>query len=128
MRAVSGGVVGTGLTVSVAVLVPAVGLVALKTTGVEVVTAVVVTGKVFVVAPAGTVTVAGEGVAVPGLSLVTLKLTPPAGAALSSVSVPCDEPPPVTVVGLKATDVSAAGGGGGGPGVTVIVADFEEPL
>jgi hypothetical protein len=75
---------------------------------VDVVTVVVVTINVAVVAPAATVTLAGTVVAAESSDSVTI--APPAGAALVSVTVPVDELPPVTLVGLKASADSAAGG------------------
>lgn len=58
------------------------------------------TVKVPVVWPAATV--ADVGVAAL-LSLETFTAAPPAGAGPESVTVPVDEPPPVTLVGLRAT-------------------------
>lgn len=70
-------------------------------------TAVVVTVNVFVFVFAATVTVAGT-VAAP--SELVVETTAPAGGALPlSVSVPVEETPPATAVGLKVTDESAAG-------------------
>ena len=90
---------------------------------VAVVTVTVVTVNVAVVAPAATVTFAGT-VADPVL-LDSVTIAPPAGAALVSVTVPVDEVPPVTLVGLSASEDSDAGGGGG---VTVRVAVRVTPL
>jgi hypothetical protein len=70
-------------------------------------TAVVVTVNVFVFVFAATVTVAGT-VAEP--SELDIETTAPAGGALPlRVSVPVEEAPPATVVGLKVRDKSAAG-------------------
>lgn len=69
-----------------------------------VVTATVVTAKVALVAPAGTVTVAGT--AEEALLSARATTKPPVGAALLSVTVPCDATPPTTEVGLSATAVS----------------------
>lgn len=70
-------------------------------------TAVVVTVNVFVFVFAATVTVAGT-VAEP--SELVVETTAPAGGALPfSVSVPVEEAPPPTAVGLNVTDESAAG-------------------
>src|SRR5437763_3003163 len=122
MRTVSAAGALGGLTVSVALRVPALALVAVNTTGVDAVTDEVVIGKVLVVAPAGTVTVDGDVGATPGRSLVTVKSRPPAGAARSSVSVPSEPLPPVTVDGLKPSDVSDAAGVAAA-GTTAIVVD-----
>jgi hypothetical protein len=89
---------------------------------VDAVTAVVVIVKVALVAPAATVTLAGAAAA--GLLLESVTLNPPAGAADVNVTVPCEDEPPVTLVGLTATADSAAGGGGG---VTVSVAVLVAP-
>jgi len=64
----------------------------------------VVTVNVAVVAPAATVTLAGT-VAAAVLLLVRLTTAPPAGAGPFSVIVPAEELPPVTVVGLKVTEL-----------------------
>jgi hypothetical protein len=81
-------------------------------------TTFVVTGKLALVAPAGTVTLAGTVAAV-GSSLVRGTTTPPLGAAEASVTVPVTEVPPRTSVGLTRTVESAGAGalGGGGAGV-----------
>jgi hypothetical protein len=73
-------------------------------------TARVVTVNVALVAPAPTVTLAGT-VATDVLLLVKLTAAPPVGAALLSVTIPVDVPPPVTLVGLKLTDDSTTAGG-----------------
>jgi hypothetical protein len=65
--------------------------------------------KVAVVAPATTVTLAGTWAAAV-LLLVRLTTAPPAGAGLSSVTVPVEETPPSTVAGLTLTVLSAATG------------------
>ena len=69
----------------------------------ELATELVVTEKVAVVAPAATVTLAGICAAVV-LLLVSVTVAPPAGAAPLNVTVPVEELPPVTVVGLTASD------------------------
>ena len=73
----------------------------------EAVTEAVLTVNVVVEEPAGTVTlvctVAAE------LLLDSGTTAPPAGAAAVSVTVPCDEFPPTTLVGLRATEDRAAG-------------------
>ena len=81
-------------------------------TGVDVVTALVVTVNVALLAPAATVTLAGT-VAVAVL-LVRATAAPPVGAGPLSVTVPVEEDPPFTVVGLSATDESVGLIGGGG--------------
>ncbi|MCK7490006.1 MAG: hypothetical protein MZU79_07130 [Anaerotruncus sp.] len=63
--------------------------------------------KVAVVAPAGTVTVAGT-CAAPVLPEVRLTTAPPVGAGLSRVTVPVEDAPPNTVAGLTLTPLSAA--------------------
>jgi len=70
-------------------------------------TAVVVTVKVAVVAPAATGTLAGTVAAALLLDRVTV--SPPVGAALPKVTVPVDEVPPVTEVGFSVTDETAGG-------------------
>src|SRR6185503_9830608 len=88
----------------------------------------VVIGNVALVAPAATLTLDGT-LAAPGWLLDRLTATPPAGAAFDSVTVPVDEVPPVTAVGLTPNPASVAAGGGGGAasGVTVNVADLVTP-
>jgi hypothetical protein len=60
----------------------------------------VVTVKVAVVPPAATVTLPGT-VAREGLLLVSATTAPPAGATELKVTVPVEEAPPTTLVGLK---------------------------
>jgi hypothetical protein len=60
----------------------------------------VLTVKVAVVAPAATVTLAGT-VAADVLLLLSVTTAPPVGAAALSFTVPVEEAPPVTDVGLK---------------------------
>lgn len=66
---------------------------------VEALTPLVVTVNVAVVAPAATVTLA-ETVAA-ALLLESATTAPPGGATLPRVTVPVDELPPTTVVGLS---------------------------
>jgi hypothetical protein len=87
-------------------------------------TAEVVTPKVALVAPAGMVTFAGTG-ASDVLLLTRETTTPPLGAALLSVTVPVDELPPLTLLGLTVSDVRV------GPelaGITVNTALCCDPL
>ena len=76
-------------------------------TAVEAATALVPRLNVALVAPAATVTVAGTVTA--GLSRESVTCAPPAGAGVSSVTVPVEEPPPVTLVGLTVSDETAGG-------------------
>src|SRR2546422_11105360 len=80
----------------------------------DAVTDVVEIVKAALVAPAATVTLAGTVAA--ALLLESVTPNPPAGAAAVSVTVPCAETPPVTLVGLTDTAESDAAAGGGGPG------------
>ena len=106
-----------GFTVSAAVLVTPART-AEMVAAVEAVTEAVVAVKVALLAPAATVTLAGT-VAV--AALLESDTTAPLGAALVSVTVPCDVPPPVTLLGFIARVFRLAGGGGAGAGVTVSV-------
>ena len=99
--------VGPGFTVKVPVWLE-VPRVAVMVTGVEVVTARVVTVKVAVVAVAGTVTVAGT-VATEGVLLVRVTMVPPVGAAALKVTVPVEGLPPMTVAGLTETVLTVVG-------------------
>ena len=69
-------------------------------------TTLVLTVKVAVVAPAATVTLAGT-VAAAVLPLLKVTVAPPVGAAPFRVTVPVEDVPPVTDVGLKLTDFIA---------------------
>ena len=89
-------------------------------TGVDAATALVAIVKVALVAPCATDTPAGTVAAALPLDRETAK--PPAGAGDVSVTVPCDEAPPVTLAGFAARVESDAGGGGADGGVTVSVA------
>jgi len=64
------------------------------------VTADVVTMKVALVAPAATVTDAGTWATAVRL-LVNVTTIPPVGAGPFSVTVPVDEVPPLTVLGIR---------------------------
>jgi hypothetical protein len=86
-----------GVTVSEAVRVPLPD--AVIVTWVDAATALVVTGKVALVDPAGTVILAGT-VATAGLLLERETTAPPLGAGPLSVTVPVEGFPPVTLVGL----------------------------
>ena len=90
-------VVAWGVTVSVADLVtpPKEPVIV---TAVEAVTEDVMMVKLALVAPAATVTLAGVFAAAELSESVTT--APPDGAAPVKVTVPCDELPPVTLVGL----------------------------
>jgi hypothetical protein len=71
-------------------------------------TETVLTVKVALVFPPGTVTLAGA-VATDVLLLVSATTAPPEGAAPPSVTVPCEVFPPVTLVGLRLTALTGAG-------------------
>ena len=79
---------------------------------VDVVTALVGIAKVALVVPCPTETRAGT-VAAALLLLDSDTTKPPDGAAEVRVTVPCEEVPPVTLVGFTATVESAAGAAGG---------------
>ena len=70
----------------------------------------VVKVKLALVVPPGTVTLAGT-LAVRGRLLPRLTPTPPAGAALDSLTVPVAVVPPVTLVGLTVMAVNAGKAG-----------------
>jgi hypothetical protein len=76
-------------------------------TAVELTTGVVVTVKVALVAPAATVTLAGI---VADVLLSDRAISdPPGGAGPFSLTVPVDDEPPVTVVGVKVKEPSTGG-------------------
>ena len=90
---------------------------------VDVVTALVLTVKVALELPAGTVTLDGTLAAL--LLLESVTCAPPAGAAALSVTVPVEDcAPPVTLVGLNVSEETVGRGGG----VTVSEADWLVPL
>lgn len=70
------------------------------------VTLEVATVKVAVVLPAATVTDAGT--VAEALLLESETKAPPAGAAAVKVTVPVEDVPPVTLVGFRTTEESAA--------------------
>ena len=92
-------------------------------TDVDVLTADVVIVNAALVAPAVTVTLAG--VVAAALLSESVTTAPPDGAAPVSVTVPCEEFPPKTLVGLtdSAERLTLPGGGGGGGAPFLIVID-----
>ncbi len=100
---------GGGVTVSAAVFVAPPNAPVIVAV-VDALTAVVATLNVALVAPAGTVTLAGT-VAAAVLLLDSVTDAPPAGAALVNLAVPCAAFPPTTLVGLSAI-VDRAGAAG----------------
>ena len=111
-----------GFTVSVAVRdTPPNALVML--TAVDVVTEEVVIGKFALVAPAGTVTLAGTVTAAELSDNVTA--VPPEGAAALRVTVPVEEFPPTTLVGFS--DSAESVGPPPADGFTVSVAKRPVP-
>jgi hypothetical protein len=90
-------------------------------TVVDVITALVLTVKLAVVAPAATVTLAGTRAA-PVLLHESDTTAPPVGAAPLNVTVPVENcVPPVTLVGFSVNEDSVTGGGGAGFTVSVAV-------
>jgi len=73
-------------------------------TVVDAVTARVVTVKVALVAPAGTVTLAGK-VATDVLLLVRVMIGPPVRAGALSAALPVEVDPPWILVGCRVSDV-----------------------
>ena len=76
----------------------------------DVVTALVLTVNVPLLAPAATVTVAGT-VAVDVLLLERETTAPPVGAGPLSVTVPVEGDPPVTLVGFSVSEERVRAGG-----------------
>ncbi len=94
-------------------------------TAVDAVTTLVLTVKVALVAPAGTVTLEGT-VAAAVLLLESATCAPPAGAAPLNVTVPVEDcVPPITLVGLSVSEESV--GAGGAAGVTTSEAVLVAP-
>jgi hypothetical protein len=90
-------------------------------TGVDVVTALVFTVNVALLAPAATVTVAGT-VAVDVLLLERETTAPPMGAGPLSVTVPVEGDPPVTLVGFSVSEETVGRGCGSTVRDAVLVA------
>src|SRR5437899_12574402 len=76
-------------------------------TEVDAATALVLTGKVALVVPSGTVTLAGTVAA--ALLLARETTAPSRGAGALSVTVPVEERPPVTLVGPRLSEERLAG-------------------
>ena len=94
-------------------------------TAVDAVTALVLTVKVALVAPATTVTLEGT-VAAAVLLLESVTSAPPGGVGPLNVTVPVEDcVPPITLVGLSVSDESVTAGGGAG--ATVIEAVLVTP-
>jgi hypothetical protein len=93
-------------------------------TVVDAVTALVFTGNVALVAPAGTATL--EATLAAPLLLESATCAPPAGAGPLSVNVPVEDcTPPITLVGFNVSEERV--GAGGSAGVTVSEADLLTP-
>jgi len=93
-------------------------------TVVDAATALVLTVKDALVAPAATVTLERTLATVVSL-LESVTCASPVGAGPLSVTVPVEEFPPVTLVGLSVKEERV--GEGGGAGVTVSEADLVAP-
>jgi len=96
-----GGGGGAGVTVSEADLVAPLKVAEMATVA-DAATALVLTVKVALVAPAATVTLEGTLAAV--LLLESVTCAPPVGAGPLSVTVPLEEFPPVTLVGFSESE------------------------
>jgi len=93
-------------------------------TVVDAVTALVFTGNVALVAPAGTATL--EATLAAPLLLESATCAPPDGAGPLSVNVPVEDcAPPITLVGFSVSEERV--GAGGSAGVTVSEADLLTP-
>ena len=93
-------------------------------TVVEATTALVVTAKVALAVPAGTVTLDGTAATLE-LLLERETTAPPVGAGPLRVTVPVEDcVPPVTLVGFRVNDERETAGAGG---VTVSAADVVVP-
>ncbi len=91
-------------------------------TVVDAATALVFTGKVALVAPAGTATL--EGTLADPLLIESASCAPPAGAGPLNVTAPVEDcAPPITLVGFSVSEVTVGSDGG----VTVRVADLLAP-
>src|SRR5436305_11989309 len=112
---------GAGATVKVADRVTPPPVAEIRTL-VDAATAFVETVKVALVAPAGTVTLAGT-VLTAVLLLASVTTIPPLGAGPLRVTVPWDVFPPVTLAGLRLTPETATAA----PGFTASVADRVTP-
>jgi hypothetical protein len=112
-RLTAGG--GAGLTVSAAVLLVPIYDAEIVTDR-EVETDEVETAKVALVEPPAMVMLLGTD-AEPGLELERDTTAPPVGAADVNATVPCEESPPVRVVGFNDSDDKFETGGGAG-GIT----------
>ena len=78
---------------------------------VKAVTACVLTVKVALALPAGTVTL--DGTPATPLLLESMTIAPPAGAGPLSVTVPVENcKPPTTLVGFNVSEETVTGGGG----------------
>jgi len=119
LRLIETSVGGGGVTVSAADRVTPPDVAEIVTVCADV-TAFVGNENPTVVAPAGTVTLAGTA-ATAALLLDSATTAPPAGAAALSVTVPVDALPPVTLVGWRLSSVSD------GAGVTVSWTDRVVP-
>ena len=95
-------------------------------TAVDAATALVLTVKLVLVAPAETVTLVGTWAAAV-LLLESVTCAPPVGAGPLNVTVPVDDcVPPITLDGFRVNE--ERDGGGGGAGVAVREADLVVPL
>jgi hypothetical protein len=112
---VGGGVVATGVIVSVALRVTPLNVPLITALAVAL-TLVVLTVKLADVAPAATVTLAGTEAAV---LLLARSTTVAAGAAAFNVTLPWIAFPPTTVLDDNVNDDNVSGVGVGAAGVTV---------